>query len=133
MLQLNTVPTLKIDSILYRNEPMHLRAKNERRVVYALLSMLVNEGFNILSVWDGETMEKTYSQATQVTDAMEWIFNLDECSVWVQKPGFGEHYIYIVLGNADDGSEVVADYSYTDNDPDNFNALMEAFEPEKYV
>lgn len=133
MLQQMFVPSLKIDSVLYKDAPMHLRAKNERRVVYALFEMLVANGFAITGVWDGESLEKTFSESTQVTDAMETVFNLDESSVWVHKPGFKEHYIYIVLGNADDGSEVVADYSYTDNDPDNFNALMEAFEPEKYV
>jgi hypothetical protein len=132
-MNVSSVPALKVDSILFKNTLMHQRAKNERRVVHALFEMLVSHGFRIIAVWDGETMEKTYSEATQVTDAMETVFNLDESSVWVVKPGFKEHYIYIVLGNADDGSEVVADYSYSNNDPDNFNALMEAFEPEKYV
>jgi hypothetical protein len=133
MHQVIAVPDLKIDAILYKDEPMHIRAKNERRVVFALLEMLVKNGFRISGVWDGETMEKTYSETSQITDAMELIFNLDESSVWVRKEGFKEHYIFIVLGNADDGSEVVADYSYSDGDPDNFNGLMEAFEPEKYV
>jgi len=133
MMQVNAVPDLKIDAILYKDSPMHLRAKNERRVVYALFEMLVQNGFRITGVWDGDSMEKTYSDATQITDAMETVFNLDESSVWVRKEGFKEHYIFIVLGNADDGSEVVADYSYSDGDPDNFNGLMEAFEPEKYV
>jgi len=132
-MQLQNVPALNIDAILFPRNDMHVRAQNERRVVFALLEMLVAKGFTILSVWDGECMEKMQNPAAQVTDAMECVFNLDESSVWVQKPGFKPHHIFLVLGNAEDGSEVVADYSYSDNDPDEFDALMNAFEPENFV
>lgn len=123
-------PSLDIDKILWKDKPLHIRAKNERRVIYGLLKHLQAHGFDLVSVYDGEE----HCPATDPKAAMETIFNLDECRIWVKHHSFPhKRNIYIVLGNADDGSEVVADWSYGEGDPDGFNAVMEAFDTEKYV
>ena len=59
------------------------------------------------------------------------IFSVDESSIRVTRAKWHPplkrlvHGILVVLGNAPDGSEVVADWTFTDNDPDGFDALME--------
>lgn len=122
-------PLLDIDKVLWKDEPMHIRAKNERKVIYAMLNELEGKGFKLVSVYDGENDEP----ATTVKEVMELIFNLDECRVYLKKEGYKAHNIYYVLGNADDGSEVAADWNYTEGDPDGFNEAMDAFKPEDHV
>lgn len=127
-------PDLEIDKVLYKSHPMLERTKNERKVVYALLSQLVAAGFNIVDVDDGEDLTQiTRGMGDQIKAAMEVLFNLDDCAMYVVKEGYKQHYIRFVFGNADDGSEVVADFGYTEGDPDGFQKLMDEFEPEKYV
>jgi len=122
-------PALDIDKRLWQDRPMHIRAKNERRVVYALLTKVLEAGFTIDNVYDGEERTK----ATTVKDAMELIFNLDTSYVWVKKEGFRPHYMLFVLGNADDGSEALADWSYSEDDLDGFNALLSGFDSSTVV
>jgi hypothetical protein len=130
----NGFPALDIDKVLWKNEPMHIRAKNERKVVYALLTELQQAGFKLVDIDDGEELTQILLNKGDFTkQAMEVMFNLDDCTLYVFKEGFGQHYIRFVFGNADDGSEVVADWNYTVGDPDGFNAFMEAFNAEKYV
>jgi hypothetical protein len=127
----NGFPALQIDDVLWKDKPMHQRAKNERRVVYGLLNHLLAAGFIVVSVYDGEEHE----YPTDAKGAMEIIFNLDESYVWVSHVDYVPHkrMISLVLGNADDGSEVVADWSFGAGDPDGFDAAMQAFKAEDFV
>lgn len=129
----NGYPALEIDTVLYDTRPMLERTKNERRVVYNLLEKLADKGFYIDKIDDGEEVTKFRADNSdpKLKDAMELIFNLDECRVYVKKANYPAHYIYFVFGNADDGSEVVADNSYSEDDPDGFGKLMDEFDPEK--
>lgn len=122
-------PALEIDKVLYKGQDMHLRAKNERKVVFALLTHLLGKGFRLVSVYDGDDQQAV----STVQAAMELIFNLDESHVWFQKEGFNKHYVFFVMGNAEDASEVISDWNYTVADPDGFDAAMNAFEPEKVI
>lgn len=125
----NGFPSLDIDTKLWKDQPMHLRAKNERKVVYALLTQAVEAGFQLVDVYDGDEHEKV----STVKEAMEIVFNLDTSYVWMRKEGFKKHYLMFVLGNAEDGSETLADWGYTDGDPDGWNAFLERFDASKVV
>jgi hypothetical protein len=125
----NGFPALDIDAKLWKGQPMHIRAKNERKVVYALLTQAVEAGFQLVDVYDGDEHEKV----SNVKEAMEVVFNLDISYVWMCKEGFKKHYLMFVLGNAEDGSEALADWSYTDGDPDGWNALVDGFDASKVV
>jgi hypothetical protein len=125
----NGFPALDIDKTLWKDQPMHIRAKNERKVVYALLTQAVEAGFKFVDVYDGEEHEKV----SNVKEAMEVVFNLDISYVWMCKEGFKKHYLMFVLGNAEDGSEALADWSYTEGDPDGWNALVDGFDASKVV
>jgi hypothetical protein len=118
---------LDIDRIL---GPVSARGKVERRIAYALIKGLGIAGFDLLGVYDGDEYVKTSS----VRAAMELIFNLDESFIYFRKPGNGmsRHYVFLVLGNGD-GTEVITDYSYTDTDPDGFDAFMKAFDSDQYL
>lgn len=115
------VPALDIDKILYKGRQMSDRSRIERKIVANLCNFMSLHGFSIHSVWDGEELERPKT----TKEAMELIFNLDESSLRFQKNGFKPHGVYLVLGN--DGWDVIADWNYTDGDPDGFNARMDEF------
>jgi len=120
-------PELKIDKVLFKDRPMPPHCKLERRIVFNLLNHLHKAGFNVQHTFDGEQFEVV----TTPTEAMEFIFNLDEVSVRFRKPGFKpEHGVLLVLGNDID---VIADWNYTEGDPDGFDAAMNAFDAEDYA
>jgi len=95
----------------------------ERAAVRRLLRALTAGGWGLAGIFDGEVMERPKTEA----EAMALVFNLDESSLRVRRPGGKVHGILIVLGNHPDGSEVVADWNYTDGDPDGFDAFMDGF------
>lgn len=100
--------------------------KLERRIVFNLIEHCVAAGFTKLAVYDGEEM-------TAVADAkaaMELIFNLDEASMRFRKPGCSEHGVLLVLG---EGADCIADWNYTEGDPDGFDAMMNAFDTDNYL
>jgi hypothetical protein len=111
-------------------DPMLLDILNRRstggewRTVRRLLNFLKRNGFAVVGVWDGEETEHPAS----VLETLAFVFNLDEVSIRISNDGGKtEHGILIVLGNNDDGSEVVSDWSFSNNDPDGFDALMDRF------
>jgi hypothetical protein len=111
-----------------------MRAKNERRVIYGLLCYLFQAGFVPVKLDDGEEIEHMQLDGQErIKEAMELIFNLDDCKLYVKKEGFTPHYVMFVLGNADDGSEVIADWGYSEADADGFDATMRAFNEADYV
>lgn len=103
------------------------RMKIERRVVWNLFEHLKAAGFGIIGINDGDDITKL----TDPKQCMELIFNLDECWLTFRKPGFTHHVVYIVLGN--DGYDCIADWNYSADDRDGFNAAMDAFDGEDYV
>ena len=125
----NGFPALDIDAKLWKDRPIHIRAKNERKVVYALLTQAVEAGFQLVDVYDGDE----HAKVSNVKEAMEIVFNLDISYVWMKKDGHPKHYMMFVLGNAEDGSEALADWSYAEGDPDGWNALLDGFDASKVV
>lgn len=134
-------PALDHDAMMetkYGSKP-HARGRRERRIVANLIYHLMLHGFRPTGVWDGEVFECTDG----IKDSMEFIFNLDECSLrFAKMEGFdrrshertrggqndyadNEHGVLLICGNDED---IICDYnSYTD-DRDGFAAAMEAFE-----
>lgn len=118
------VPKLEIDARIaaIRREPtvmLTARQKLERKIAWNVLHHVVKAGFELRGVYDGEE----YTKVSTPLEAMEQIFDLDEASVRVRKPGFKEHEILLILGN---GEDIVSDWTYTDGDPDGFSAAMDA-------
>jgi hypothetical protein len=134
------IPALDIDRVLFAGRKMPAHCKVERRAVAALCSRLAAGGFEVVGVWDGELFTRT----PDARAVMEIVFNLDEASVRVCKAGatHGDipeecnywggddadapdvHGIYLVLGN---GVDLIADWNYSADDADGFNALMDSF------
>jgi len=127
--------TLDIDEELYDHAankmPVHTRV--ERRIVHNLYKHLQANGWIIAAVFDSE-------ETTEVADCkamMELVFNLDECSLRVRPSGtradlIGVEYgIWIILGNGSNGQDMIADHTYGRND--DFNEVMNAFDPEVYA
>lgn len=128
----NTVqnaPKLLLDKALYEGQNVPPHVVRERRIVWNLfLHLLQNGGWTVDSVNDGDTDTRTRSAKA----AMELIFNLDEAYVFLSntKTENKAHYIYLVLGNDID---VVSDWSFTEGDPDGFNAAMDKFDAEAFA
>lgn len=118
-------PALEHDAMMLARFGQDVSAdgRTERRIVYNLCEYLAQHGFRLNSVWDGE--ESDIVNTPQ--EAMELIFNLDEAHLYVRKEGYNVHWIYLVLGN---GIDVIADFSYTEGNPDNFSETMDAFDAE---
>ena len=130
------VPALDHDKMMAERFGSEIspRMRIERRVVFNLCEYLLANGFELLQVYDGDEFTKVKTSK----EAMELIFNLDEASLRVRKAGrrpdgkrWPEHGILIVLGN--DGWDAVADYNYSRDDADHFNAIMEVFDGEACV
>lgn len=102
----------------------------ERQAVRRLLRHLTANGFRVVGVYDGESMHRD-AVAKGEDGILDIVFNLDESSIRVmtgeRQPIKNAHGIYIVLGNAPDGSEVVADWNFYKDDSDGFDAVMDAF------
>jgi hypothetical protein len=118
-------PTLDIDKQLFDGRYMPPHCKVERRIVWNLLTGLEAAGFHVLAVNDGDGEDKTAT----IIEAMELVFNLDDCWVFVKKGHYGNHAIRLVLGN---GVDCVSDWSFHKDDNDGFNAWMEGFKPETW-
>ena len=125
-----TYPALDHDKMMLKLYGVSVsdRGRRERKIVSALVDHLNAAGFRVTGVWDGEGFEK----ATTGKKAMEFIFNLDESRLYVQKKGKKgrEHNVLLIGGN---GVDIISDWNYTEGDPDGFSAAMNAFNPEKIV
>jgi hypothetical protein len=116
-------PRLNIDNLLYGDQPVPARNALERKVVWNLLTYLQTAGFHVQAVNDGENIDKVATPQ----EAMELVFNLDDCVVYMHKPGYGSHGVQIVLGN---GVDVISDHSYFEDDRDGFRQVMDDFDAE---
>jgi hypothetical protein len=122
-------PALDHDAMMRKRFDTEVRPQGrlERRIVANLIAHLEANGFEVTSVFDGDH----YQRATDIKSAMELIFNLDEAKLIARKPKFeSEHWIYLVLGN---GVDIVSDWSFTIGDPDQFKAVMDAFDAEEFA
>lgn len=122
------VPELAVDQLEANPYKVRLsnRQKAERQVVANLIAHLGRAGFELCAVNDGdETLKVSTPQ-----EAMELIFGVDEAWLYVRKQAGKKRWIFLVMGNADDGSEIITDYGYSEGDPDGFSAAMESFDTE---
>ncbi len=103
------------------------RGRCERRLVFNLLTQLESLGFKLVHVFDGDSQ----TPVTSPKDAMELMFNLDDCYVFVKKAGHHAHWIRFVFGNS--GWDSINDHSYLAGDPDGFLAFMDAFDGEAFA
>ena len=95
----------------------------ERKAVRRLVRHLQAAGWSVPKVWDGGEWVRTRT----IGAVVDTVFSVDDSLIHAVK-GEARHNVYIVLGNAPDGSEIVCDYGFTDGDPDGFDAVMSAFE-----
>lgn len=124
---MNPVPTLDIDKRLFAGLPqlMPTRCRLERRVVWGLLQHLEARRYHVTAVDDGETRTKV----TSAKEAMELVFNLDECRLLFACVPFRRgHTVVVILGN---GIDCIADYSICE--ADGWDAAMAAFNEEEFA
>lgn len=117
-------PELDINKVLYSTHPMPPHVRREQRIVANLIHHLEQAGFKVMSVYDSEED----NCVSNMKEAMELIFNLDDAVLWVMRDGFKQHYIQLVMGN---DLDIISDYSFTEHDPDGFQVAMEAFDTEE--
>lgn len=96
---------------------------NERSMLRKILSKLYAAGFRVVAADDGGDEQLTYSDRDDydatLTEVLDDTFGVDEIRLYLSRPNFTRrHWLYVVLGNASDGSEVVCDYSAPRNDAD---------------
>lgn len=119
-------PALEHDAMMLESFKQEVSANGrlERRIAWNLLMWLEQHGWHVSEMWDGEEDTKL----TSAKQTMELLFNLDEAHIYVRKsPKANPHRIYIVLGN---GTDIIADNTYTEGDPDGFSKLMDDFDVE---
>lgn len=116
-------PELDINKVLYSNRSMPPHVRREQRIVANLIHHLEQAGFKVMSVDDGEED----NCVSNMKEAMELIFNLDEARLWVKKEGTEQHVIMLIMGN---DLDIICDYSYAEGDTDGFDALMNDFDTE---
>lgn len=132
------VPALPIDKVLYAGRPMAPHTKLERRIVHNWLNFMAYHSWEVEHVHDGEYWTSVddlmgdHPDLPKALAVMNLIFNLDDCKVQ-----FGRnhevrdvsHCVRLVLGN---GIDLITDWSYSADDADGFNTVMEGFEPQDF-
>jgi len=103
----------------------------EIRIVRHLIREMKKGGWDVYAVNDGEEFQKLKGEKK----ALEAAFAVDEASIYFENKSLPlrledgtmdcvGHHAYLVFGN--DGYDVVADWSYSENENDTFNSIMEA-------
>jgi hypothetical protein len=124
-----TVPALDHDAMMAREFGHKLtpRHRIERRIVAALCAYLESNAFEVIAVDSGDERVKVNSAKA----AMEEIFNLDESRVVFERVDkdikTSRHTVLIILGNGNDGLDLISDWSYSEGDADGFGAAMDWF------
>ena len=103
--------------------------RTERDIVWALCHHLDAAGFGLTGVYDGEDLIRL----TDPKEAMEHVFNLDECSLRFKFRGMlGERHktmgVALIMGNGNDGLDIISDYSSPEDDQTGWDAAMDAFD-----
>ena len=108
--------------------------RTERTELRRLLEHLYARGFRVSGIDDGPGRRGVWGGVVEAVTAV------DSSTLFIQRPGrMGgaqeaedlkkeEHSIDLVMGNADDGSEIVSDYSWPNGDPDKFSDAMRDFD-----
>ncbi len=82
------------------------RIAAEKRWIRKLVKALVAAGWTVdVSYGGGDIVE-----CNSVEDVMKAVHACDEEWLLPRHPSYGTSNVYLVYGNADDGSEVIADY-----------------------
>ena len=117
------VPALDIDKLMLEQYKHAVGPHGilERRVAWNMLCTLEDAGFGSFRLNDGEEWNKCETKK----DVMELLFNLDEAWITCRKNGGKRHTIFMVLGN---GTDILCDYSYSEDDADGFNATLADFD-----
>lgn len=116
-------PSLDIDTRL--GGRIHTVGRIDRRVTWNLLCQLQEAGFTEFQVNDGEDV----TPCADPRAVMELAFNLDDCHVYVRRPGASKWYwMRLVFGN--EGWDCISDYCAT---KDEFQWLLDSFDGEDYV
>lgn len=125
---IENAPALKLDKVLHADGRIPVHVIRERRVVWNLLKHLLDAGWKVCRIDDGDTD----TRVTTEKGAMELIFNLDDAQVSFKsiKNPLHVHTVVINLGN---DLDVVSDWNFTAGDPDGFSAAMDAFDAEKFA
>lgn len=93
----------------------------ERTVVANLLAHLEANGWKPVMVFDSEeNVPATTAQA-----AMNAIFAVDDSRLYVSN-GTERYWVYLVCSN---GVDIITDNSYSTDGSDNFEMVMDAFDP----
>jgi hypothetical protein len=125
---LKNPPQLKINKVLYKDQPMPVHVRVEQRIVWNLLLVLEAHGFIPHSMDDGDEVIKTPSKIK----AMEELFNRDDAYLFLSHKSYSGTlrtvWIRFVFGNELD---IVSDYNATNWH--GFENVMEKFEPEQYA
>lgn len=118
-------PALDFDKAMLESwdHKVSVEGKLERRIVANLCGYLIHHGWRPVETFDGEAFEP----ATDAKQVMENLFNVERVSVRFTN-GLETHGVELIVGN---GVDIVSDYTY--NETDNFNTVMEGFEPEDYA
>lgn len=121
-MNMTPAPRLEHDAMMKRqfNSQVSTNGYIERAIVWNLCAHLQANGWHVSDINDGDDI----TQVDNAQHAMELIFNLDEAWLFFRK-GRDDHAVYLVLGN---GEDIISDWNYATNDPDRFNAAMEAFD-----
>lgn len=105
-----------------RSHQLKMRIAGEKRVVFELIEWLRLRSFLCVGVDDGEE----YYPTNTTVEAMEHVFSVDDSTLRFEHVGTSrQHSVLIVLGNSPE--EVIADWGYTEGDPDGFNAAVDQF------
>ena len=114
------VPMLKIDGILFDDRPMPNHCRLERKALWSILGDMADKGWTACRTNDGGRIEAH----TDPKSVMEVCFDLDEAWVTFCNEADDNHTIFLVFGNSP--NEIVADWGFTDGDPDGFDAAITA-------
>ena len=97
--------------------------RTERTELRRLLEHLYARGFRVSGIDDGGGRRGVWGGVVEAVTAV------DSSTLFIQRPGIqGEGSIDLVLGNANDGSEIVSDYGWPNGDPDKFSDAMRDFD-----
>lgn len=118
-------PPLKCDETLSHISSVGVL---DRRVVWNLIKHLEAAGFKPSGVDNGDEMITTLTPEAM----MEEVFSVDDSYAHFRKSDEGRGYwVRLILGNS--GWDVTSDWGCPMQDPDRWNAAMEAFDGEMYV
>lgn len=115
--------TLDIDKSIYKDQggKASLSAHLERSIILDMIAHLDTAGFKLEGGNDGDDEE----DFTEPMKALDFFWDrVDYVHLHFRKEGFNLHTVMLVRGN---GIDVISDWTYTNGDPDGFDAAVSAF------